>query len=165
MLVQNTASGESMMSRAIFGSCSAGVRPWSCCAPAPTPTHRICVPAHLRRLSRSATARGETGPALIGSGFQQRWGRCRPSDLMSSRVGPCHDARGLELTRIMCRAHPHSSMPTAGWCHRLRRPRGHQRAFRHGGVVEQPRRSGSASYSSLDQINRDNVARLRIAWR
>jgi len=24
---------------------------------------------------------------------------------------------------------------------------------------------GSASYSSLDQINRDNVARLRIAWR
>ena len=60
---------------------------------------------------------------------------------------------------------PACVMRTAGWCHRPPPAAGTKRI---PATVEWRNNRGdlgSSSYSSLDQINRDNVAKLRIAWR
>ncbi len=125
--------------------------------------------AYLRSCSNCHGAElrgGETGPALIGSEFQRRWGS--------------QDSAELEqfVRRTMPPTNPGSLSPadyTAAITH-IRRANGWLSADSGGtaaraaalGRTEWLQNRGdlaSSSYSPLDQINRDNVARLRVLWR
>jgi quinoprotein glucose dehydrogenase len=110
---------------------------------------------------------GETGPALIGSTFQQHWGAVPPVGLdeFTRRTMPptspgslSADDYGAALARVR-RANgwvvPPAAPPVAG-------------ATPIAATAEWLNNrgdAGSSSYSPLDQINRDNVGKLRIAWR
>jgi quinoprotein glucose dehydrogenase len=107
---------------------------------------------------------GETGPALIGSAFQRRWGTVGPQELEQfvRRSMPPTNPGSLSATDYAA-AIAHIRRAN-GW------PAG-QAAGTQG--VQQSRTEwlhnrgdlASSSYSPLDLINRDNVAKLRIAWR
>jgi quinoprotein glucose dehydrogenase len=111
---------------------------------------------------------GESGPALIGSAFERRWGTVPPIGLD-------------EFTRQTMPPTSPGSLSNADYAAALAHIR---RA--NGWIVpasEQLAATGSTngpttmewlnnrgdlggtSYSSLDQINRSNVSKLRIAWR
>jgi quinoprotein glucose dehydrogenase len=110
---------------------------------------------------------GETGPALIGSTFQQHWGAVPPVGLeeFTRRTMPptapgslsdadytaaltrIRRANGMVVPQVPAAAAAYPKIPTtAEWLNNRGDP-------------------GSSSYSALDQINRDNVSKLRIAWR
>src|SRR5580658_6118392 len=156
------------MSRALFG-------PWAVLSAAMTvgfagaPAHaaddaylRTCAACHGPELRG-----GETGPALIGSGFQQHWGAVPPVGLdeYTRRTMPTtapgslsDDDYAAALARVR-RANgwlvPAVAPPAAGY---RKIPATAEWLNNRGDL-------GSSSYSPLDQINRDNVAKLRIAWR
>jgi quinoprotein glucose dehydrogenase len=123
---------------------------------------RTCAACHGPQLRG-----GETGPALIGSTFQQHWGSVPPVGLdeFTRRTMPptapgslsAEDYRAA-LTHIR-RANgwvvPPAVAPAAGY---PRVPASAEWLNNRGDL-------GSTSYSPLDQINRDNVSRLRVAWR
>ena len=55
---------------------------------------------------------------------------------------------------------------TAGWCRLLAAPTaGYPKIPATAEWLNNRNDLGSSSYSALDQINRDNVSKLRIAWR
>ncbi len=108
---------------------------------------------------------GETGPPLIGSAFQRRWGPLPPEAL----------AQFIRAT--MPPTNPNSLSPSdyAAAIAHIRRANGWPTGETGAGaqlaqhsLTEWLHNRGdlaSSSYSPLDQINRDNVAKLRIAWR
>jgi len=112
---------------------------------------------------------GETGPPLIGSAFQRRWAALAPQELEQF------------IRRSMPPTNPGSLAPgdyAAAVAH-IRRANGWpvESSVDEGSAAARGARLGrtewlsnradlaSSSYSPLDQINRDNVSRLRIAWR
>ncbi len=110
---------------------------------------------------------GETGPALIGGTFQQHWGSVPPVGLdeFTRRTMPPTAPGSLSdedytsaLTRIR-RANGWVVVPAAAPVSAYPKIPATAEWLNNRGDV------GSSSYSPLDQINRDNVARLRIAWR
>ena len=112
---------------------------------------------------------GETGPALIGSGFQQRWGSSMPDlerlvrqTMPPTNPGSLSDADYAATLARIRRAN--------GW------PSSSETASAPAAVAHDPAAApaewlnnrgdlGSTSYSPLEQINRDNFNKLRIAWR
>jgi quinoprotein glucose dehydrogenase len=122
---------------------------------------RYCAACHGAELRG-----GETGPALIGSAFQERWS---------------HTPEALEqfARRTMPPTNPGALSPadySSALAH-IRRANGWASAGAeaaasapgaHLGSTEWLNNRGdlaSTSYSPLDQINRDNFKTLRIAWR
>jgi quinoprotein glucose dehydrogenase len=110
---------------------------------------------------------GETGPALIGSTFQQHWAALPPIalDTFTRHAMPPTNPASLSeadytsaLTRIR-RAN--------GWPVSAADAAAAAVPARHTFTEWLNNRSdlASSSYSPLDQINRDNVSTLRIAWR
>lgn len=112
---------------------------------------------------------GEAGPALIGAAFQQKWAGI-PADLLelfSRGSMPPTNPGGLsrqEYAQAVARirsangwAAPLSSAPAAAGAAGSA-PRQVEWLNNRGDLA-------STSYSPLDQINRDNVSTLRIAWR
>jgi len=126
--------------------------------------------AYLRSCSNCHGAElrgGETGPALIGSEFQRRWANQDPRELEQF------------IRRTMPPTNPGSLAPTdylAALAH-IRRANGWPvddpsgRSAAPGaqlGRTEWLQNRGdlaSSSYSPLDQINRENVSKLRVLWR
>ena len=112
---------------------------------------------------------GESGPALIGSGFQQHWSSLAPAELDTfvhrtmppTNPGSLSDSDyAVALARIRrangwpVGATADSAAPSAG-------------SQLHGSTEWLNNRGdlASTSYAPLDQINRENVSKLRIAWR
>jgi quinoprotein glucose dehydrogenase len=120
----------------------------------------------------------ETGPALIGSAFQQKWS-AQPAEALDQytrqRMPPTNPgslsegdyafvnarirrANGWPVAASVASASPGAPSQAASDDVKLHpAPRAEWLANR-GDL-------GSTSYSPLDQINRDNVGKLRIAWR
>jgi quinoprotein glucose dehydrogenase len=116
---------------------------------------------------------GETGPALIGSGFQEHWSALAPEEL----------ARFVRKTMPPTNPGSLSERDYAAALARIRLANGwavdaqaaqavtgggaRSGADTHAQVEWLNNRGdpGSTSYSPLDQINRDNVSKLRVAWR
>ncbi len=110
---------------------------------------------------------GETGPALIGSTFQQHWEALPPIalDTFTRHAMPPTNPNSLSEA-------DYTSALT-----RIRRANGWPVSAADAAVAAVPTRHtytewlnnrgdlGASSYSPLDQINRDNVSKLRIAWR
>ncbi len=105
---------------------------------------------------------GETGPALMGAAFQQKWASV-PTDVLEAFTRgsmPPTNPGGLSqqdyataVARIrkangwsVVAAKPASTKPDTEWLNN------------RGDLA-------STSYAPLDQINRDNVGKLRVAWR
>lgn len=111
---------------------------------------------------------GETGPALIGGAFQQRWSALPSTaldDFVRQRMPPTNPgslsnadyaAAVADIRRANGWIVPASELLAAG---RGGRPLPPTEWLNNRGDF------ASTSYSSLDQINRDNVKKLRIAWR
>jgi len=111
---------------------------------------------------------GETGPPLIGSAFQQHWSTLAPAELdkFTRQTMPPTDPGSMsnaDYTAALTRIRRANGWPV---------PVGAESAA----VQTGPRHSltewlnnrgdlAATSYSPLDQINRDNVGKLRIAWR
>jgi quinoprotein glucose dehydrogenase len=124
---------------------------------------RTCAACHGSELRG-----GETGPALIGKAFEQRWATVPPIGLdeFTRRTMPptapgslsdsdyaaalAHIRRAngwvVPASEELAAAGKKGSVPNTEW-------------LNNRGDV------GASSYSPLDQINRDNVSKLRIAWR
>ncbi len=109
---------------------------------------------------------GETGPALFGSTFQEKWAAMPAGELESF------------TRKMMPPGHPGSlaARDYASAIARIRRANGWPVAPGSDGSGDtKPGHNtewlnnrgdlGSTSYSPLDQINRDNVKSLRVAWR
>jgi quinoprotein glucose dehydrogenase len=111
---------------------------------------------------------GETGPALFGTTFQDKWSARAPGELETF------------MRRSMPPTNPGSlsARDYASVIARIRRANGWPVApgsDGSGGPGAQPGHNtewlnnrgdlGSTSYSPLSQINRDNVRSLRVAWR
>ena len=109
---------------------------------------------------------GETGPALFGGTFQDKWAAAAPGELEKftrQRMPPTNPGSlsVRELASVITRIRRANSWPVA--------------VSSDAGAGTKPGRTtewlnnrgdlGSTSYSPLDQINRDNVRSLRIAWR
>ena len=114
---------------------------------------------------------GETGPTLIGSAFQQRWGAQAPEEL----------ERFIRRTMPPTNPGSLSNADYAAATARIRLANGWPVAVPTTPYAAAPSSAGekvastewlsnrgdlaSTSYSPLDQINRDNFDKLRIAWR
>ena len=107
---------------------------------------------------------GEAGPALIGTAFQQKWAGI-PAELLERFTKgsmPPTNPGGLSnqdyaaavarIRRANGWATPESSVASAA-------------DLRPVEWLNNRGDAASTSYSPLDQINRDNVSKLRIAWR
>jgi quinoprotein glucose dehydrogenase len=125
------------------------------------PYLRVCAECHGPEMRG-----GETGPALIGSAFQQRWVAQAPADLEQfirrtmppAAPGSLSNADyGAVVTHIR-RANGWSA-GAAGEVAANGPVRGFTEWLHNRGDL------ASTSYSPLDQINRDNFGTLRIAWR
>ena len=125
--------------------------------------------AYLRSCSTCHGAElrgGETGPPLIGSAFQRRWAALAPQELEQF------------VRKSMPPTNPGTLSPAdyaAALAH-IRRANGWPVDEAAAGSAQGKLASrtewlqnrgdlASSSYSPLDIINRDNVAKLRIAWR
>jgi quinoprotein glucose dehydrogenase len=112
---------------------------------------------------------GETGPALIGSVFQERWAARAPAELEQftrltmppTNPGSLSDREYAEVIARIGRANGWPVSAASGSLPALSpsAPHGRTEWLNNRGDP------GSTSYSPLDQINRDNVGVLRIAWR
>ena len=106
---------------------------------------------------------GETGPTLIGSAFQQRWGTQPPEEL----------ERFIRRTMPPTNPGSLSNADYASTIARIRLANGWSRGTATVAAQKPPSVEwlsnrgdpGSTSYSPLDQINRNNFGQLRIAWR
>ncbi|MEJ0038683.1 MAG: PQQ-binding-like beta-propeller repeat protein [Gammaproteobacteria bacterium] len=109
---------------------------------------------------------GETGPALFGSTFQDKWSVRAPGELetFTRKSMPPTNPGSLtarEYASVIARIRRANGWPV---------PPGSD-----GSASDQPGHNtewlnnrgdlGSTSYSPLSQINRDNVRSLRVAWR
>jgi quinoprotein glucose dehydrogenase len=125
------------------------------------PYLRVCAECHGPEMRG-----GETGPALIGSAFQQRWSAQAAGELDQF------------IRRTMPPAAPGSLSSTdyAAVVAHIRRANGWPAGVAGESPAPAPQRGfaewlhnrgdlASTSYSPLDQINRDNFGTLRIAWR
>ena len=111
---------------------------------------------------------GETGPALIGSAFQERWSALAPEELERftrrtmppTNPGLLSDEEYASAVARIRRANGWAVVATAASAS-TPRSGGHANTewLNNRGDL------GSTSYSPLDQIGRDNVHTLRIAWR
>jgi len=114
---------------------------------------------------------GETGPTLIGSAFQQRWGTQAPEELerFIRRTMPPTNPGSLsnaDYASTLARIRVANGWP-AGTAAVPSSP-SVTGAGQKPSIVEWLNNRGdlgSTSYSPLDQINRDNFDKLRIAWR
>ena len=111
---------------------------------------------------------GETGPALIGSTFQQKWSALGPQELEQfiRRTMPPTSPGSLsdsDYAIVVARIRGANGWPvgTAGELPPAPRTAG----VRSTEWLQNRGDPGSTSYAPLDQINRDNVSKLRIAWR
>ena len=140
------------------------------------PYSRSCASCHGPELRG-----GETGPALIGSGFQEHWSALAPEELerfvrktmpptnpgsLSERDYAAALAR-IRLANGWAVASQGAQAVTGAGGDLQGRTDSHTLADTHAQVEWLNNRNdpGSTSYSPLDQINRDNVGRLRVAWR
>jgi quinoprotein glucose dehydrogenase len=134
---------------------------------------------------------GETGPTLIGSGFQQKWGAQLPGleEIVRKTMPPTNPGSLNESDYAFVIARIRAAN---GWAPRVATSASASAgALTSAGAASaasgaatnaaspsaSPSRStrvewlnnrgdaGSTSYSPLAQINRDNVSTLRIAWR
>jgi quinoprotein glucose dehydrogenase len=126
------------------------------------PYLRTCASCHGPELRG-----GETGPALIGSTFQQHWGSVPPVGLdeFTRRTMPptspgslSADDYAAALARVR-RANGWVVPPAAPLA------AGYPKIAATAEWLSNRNDLGSSSYSPLAQINRDNVSKLRIAWR
>jgi len=111
---------------------------------------------------------GETGPALIGSAFEQRWSAQPPlalDEFVRARMPPTNPGSLSDADYAAALAHIRRAN---GWVV----PASELLAGKLGGKPLAPAEwlsnrgdLGSTSYSALDQIDRDNVKKLRIVWR
>jgi quinoprotein glucose dehydrogenase len=109
---------------------------------------------------------GETGPALLGSTFQQKWGNAPPEALEQfmrvtmppTSPGSLSDGDYAAIMAHIRRANGWSVAASSAAA--LPTNKGHFTEW-----LNNRGDAGSSSYSPLDQINRDNVSKLRIAWR
>jgi quinoprotein glucose dehydrogenase len=106
---------------------------------------------------------GETGPPLIGTTFQQKWAAV-PAEALenftritmpTTSPGSLSDGDYAAAIAHIRRA---NGWPVAAPTTSLRRAPTTEWLNNRGDA-------GSTSYSPLDQINRDNVTKLRVAWR
>jgi quinoprotein glucose dehydrogenase len=112
---------------------------------------------------------GETGPALIGSGFQQKWSALAPEELaqLTRRTMPPTNPGSLsdrDYASALAHIRRANSWPAGAAAESLAATTASARP----GRTEWLHNRGdlaSTSYSPLDQINRENVNKLRIAWR
>ena len=125
---------------------------------------RSCAPCHGAELRG-----GETGPALIGSDFQRRWSTVPQEALeeFSRRSMPPTNPGSLsDADYAAAIAHIRRAN---GWPVGTSAASGASAvAGRQHSLTEWLNNRGdlaSTSYSPLSQITRDNVAKLRIAWR
>jgi quinoprotein glucose dehydrogenase len=111
---------------------------------------------------------GETGPALIGSAFQQKWSALAPQELEQfiRRTMPPTSPGSLsdgDYAVVIARIRRANGWPvgTAGEAALATKTAvlGSTEWLHNRGDL------ASTSYAALDQINRDNVSKLRIAWR
>jgi quinoprotein glucose dehydrogenase len=121
---------------------------------------------------------GETGPALIGSAFQERWGTKPPQELddfIRRTMPPANPASlsAADYASALARIRRANEWPVSAAVATLAassavsaptassesRPRHFTEWLANRGDP------GSMSYSPLSQINRDNFGTLRIAWR
>jgi quinoprotein glucose dehydrogenase len=112
---------------------------------------------------------GETGPALIGIGFQQKWSALAPGELeqFTRRTMPPTNPGSLsegDYAAVIAHIRRANSWPVAASSESVApglqsgRKASTEWLHNRGDLA-------STSYSPLDQINRDNVSKLRIAWR
>jgi quinoprotein glucose dehydrogenase len=109
---------------------------------------------------------GETGPALFGSAFQDKWSATAPGELeqFTRKSMPPTNPGSLgqrDLASVMARIRRANGWPVAA-------SSAAAAGSKPGRNTEWLNNRGdlaSTSYSPLDQINRDNVRSLRIAWR
>lgn len=111
---------------------------------------------------------GETGPALIGSAFQQKWERA-PQELEQLTRGTMPPTNPGSLSNQDYAAVIAQIRRANGWPVGIvaesiaaathSKPLGHTEWLHNRGDL------GSTSYSPLDQINGENFGKLRIAWR
>ena len=109
---------------------------------------------------------GETGPALFGSAFQDKWSALPPGELelFTRKSMPPTNPGSLsaqDLASVIARIRRANGWPVAA-------SSAAAAASKPGRNTEWLNNRGdlaSTSYSPLDQINRDNVRSLRVAWR
>jgi quinoprotein glucose dehydrogenase len=109
---------------------------------------------------------GETGPALIGSTFQDKWTAAASGELetFTRRRMPPANPGGLsarDYASVIARIRRANGWPVPPGSDGSgdTKPGHNTEWLNNRGDL------GSTSYSPLDQINRDNVRSLRIAWR
>ncbi len=109
---------------------------------------------------------GETGPALFGGTFQDKWSARAPGELeqFTRKSMPPTNPGSLsqrDLASVITRIRRANGWPVAASSEAAAgaRPGRTTEWLNNRGDL------GSTSYSPLDQINRDNVRSLRIAWR
>ncbi len=112
---------------------------------------------------------GETGPPLIGDAFQQRWSAEASGELerFTRQTMPPTNPGSLsnaDYASALVRIRRANGWPVSA---AEASAAGAQGPVRHSQTEWLNNRgdAGSSSYSPLDQINRDNVKSLRIAWR
>lgn len=108
---------------------------------------------------------GEVGPALIGSAFQQKWSALNPDalDKYTRLTMPPTNPGGLserDYAAVLAHIRSANNLASASTAApEPLKPVGPAEWLNNRGDV------GSTSYSPLDQIDRNNVSKLRIAWR
>ena len=112
---------------------------------------------------------GESAPPLIGSAFQAHWSALAPGELdrFTRQTMPPTNPGSLsnaDYAQALLRIRRANGWPVSA---AMEAAAGAQGAIHHTRTEWLNNRgdAGSTSYSSLDQINRDNVKSLRIAWR
>jgi quinoprotein glucose dehydrogenase len=107
---------------------------------------------------------GETGPTLIGSAFQQKWGgqlgeleRFTRKTMPPTNPGSLSDS---DYAVVMARIRAAN-----GWGPAVATSSAPALLAMRAEWLNNRGDAGSTSYSPLAQINRDNVSKLRIAWR
>jgi quinoprotein glucose dehydrogenase len=112
---------------------------------------------------------GETGPALIGGAFQQKWSALPPAELeqFTRRTMPPTNPGGLserDYAAVIGQIRRANNWPVAASSEPATagaqsQPKSRTEWLNNRGDL------ASTSYSPLGLINRDNVSKLRIAWR
>jgi len=112
---------------------------------------------------------GESGPPLIGSAFQAHWSALAPGELdrFTRQTMPPTNPGSLsnaDYAQALIRIRRANGWPVSA---AMEAAAGTQGPVHHTHTDWLNNRgdAGSTSYSPLDQINRDNVKSLRIAWR
>jgi quinoprotein glucose dehydrogenase len=106
---------------------------------------------------------GETGPALIGGAFQERWAAKPPQELdeFTRRTMPPTNPASLsaaDYASVLARIRRANGWSTSATPSSSNSPHVTEWLANRGDLA-------STSYSPLSQINRDNFGTLRIAWR